>query len=504
MEATSFADPLLFFLNDTSEYSMYYRGFTTTAPASFSLGKLFVWLAVLGGLTLLACLCVIKRKAEQAGISGRCHTMTYILVTVTEFCSFTLVYTSFDTSSRLLAFCMAALSGILVYGIWNTAFLHTSGGRIKVLVKAFLQIAAGAFVFIVIAAGGSIVKGILPSTEKVTEAAVVYVGNPSYICGETSGSSTGNSYYMVSNFTFSERADIDRVLKLHTELKQMGMLKKESSETDFSATVVPYDIQISYTMSDGSVKTWYYDRASLAILEQMLEEEESDDMQEAMRTVITGGDTGDTTNRAAKAYASGDIYLSNTWYTKPYRISLSDDLRNELRNALADDIIDQTVSERYFPGEDAIGVILFSANGESDIKSFSWNLGNALIYVTKDYTNTIAFLKKHDIISCFDFDGEIESITLQKYDPYGGINGRKKPLSNFFIGYKSDSIDDFIVQVDFGAKQPITDETRLAKLIPRLRSTYNMTEEGYLAAVKLKGSNQYIYKYLPGTVSLTQ
>ena len=123
-----------------------------------------------------------------------------------------------------------------------------------------------------------------------------------------------------------------------------------------------------------------------------------------------------------------------------------------------------------------------------------------MIYVTDEFSHTLDFLEKNHLMYCMEFDGEIESIVLQPYNPYDGINGRKYPMSTLFLGYRSDSLDAFAVQSDFGSKQPIKDPQRVEKLLPKLRSVYNMTRPGYLAAVKLAGSDQYIYKYLPGEV----
>jgi len=228
-------------------------------------------------------------------------------------------------------------------------------------------------------------------------------------------------------------------------------------------------------------------------------------VQDGIRSVVTGALADSSpVNWASKAFASGSVYLSNVWYDKPYRLSLSADARSALLSALAADISRQTAADRYFPQKEALGVLFFTSTGEADIKSYSYHLGNASVYITDDFTDTLTFLENNGLSGCLAFTGEIESITLQKYDPYGGINGRKKPLSNFFIGYRGTSLDDFMVQVDFGAKQPVTDETRIAGLLPRLRSTYSMTREGYLAAIKLKGSEYYIYKYLPGKIDLTK
>jgi|GEM_PF-2281104 len=504
-DITSFADPLLFFLDDTGEYSMYYRGFTTRGPADFSVRKLVLWAVILAVLIAAALFLLQRRKAEQAGMSGQCRVMTQIIVTVTIFCAFSVVYVLFDSGSRRFAFVMALLAAALLYLIWQALFLHTEGNLLRRTVFAAVQVAAAVLVFAGICAAGNMRESDIPETSEIASVSMSYAGDPCYISQETSGSSSGTSYYMVSDYSYDRKDDISKIRSIHSELSDMGMQKKAADENDFSGTVVPYDIQITYSMDDGSRRVWYYDRSSLAILEQMLSLDDSVTVQDGIRSVVTGtlADSSPV-NWASKAFASGDVYLSNVWYDKPYRLSLSADARSGLLSALAEDISQQSASDRYFPQNEALGVLFFTSAGESDIKSYSYHLGNASVYITEDFTNTFTFLENNGLSECLAFTGEIESITLQKYEPYGGINGRKKPLSNFFIGYRGTSLDDFIVQVDFGAKKPVTDEARIAELLPRLRSTYSMTQEGYLAAVKLKGSDNYIYKYLPGTIDLTK
>ena len=92
---------------------------------------------------------------------------------------------------------------------------------------------------------------------------------------------------------------------------------------------------------------------------------------------------------------------------------------------------------------------------------------------------------------------QVESVTLQKFDPYIGINGMKYPMGMYFMSYRANSLDEFLVQKDFGTKYTITDEEKVRQLLPGLRNGYYMTEGGYLAAVKIAGKDGYVYMFLP-------
>ena len=500
LEMTSFLNPLLFFWQDAADYSMFYRGLTETKADGFSIRGCILWTVILAVLFVLALTVLKKRKAEQAEMSGQKRMFTVLWMTVPGFVLFCTVWALFADNSRQMAMGLAFFACLLLY-LWQAVCMNRQDRRFRHIRNALIQTA----VVLVIAAGvcrtANLALQKLPDAGDVASASMSYVGNPSYISRETAGNSTGTYHYMTSDYLYTSKEDIAKVEELHQKLSSLGLQPMQENEKSLSETVVPYDIKISYTLKNGRTKEWYYDRASLQLLEDMLCLEESETVKKGIRRVMSGSQESDgQVNWAQKAYAEGEVYLSDIWYAHPYRLDFDGESRRELLAALAEDISNQTVSQRYFPDKEALGVLFFTSEGESDLESFSWHLGNAVVYVTEEFTNTLAFLEKNGLSYCMEFDGEIESITLIPYAPYAGINGRKNPCSNVFLGYRSESLDDFMIQTDFGDKKPITDAERLRGLTGRLRSTYYMTREGYLAAVKIAGSEKYVYKYLPGSL----
>ena len=213
----------------------------------------------------------------------------------------------------------------------------------------------------------------------------------------------------------------------------------------------------------------------------------------------------------SEAFAAGNIYVADPWLSEVSEITLGEKKRAELLAAIAFDTASQSVEDRYFPEKEISARLLFSLNGEGDLETFSYNASNASVWLTSSYRKTAALLSEWGVDVKIDgtaemertgssgaaLQPEIESITLQKFDPYASMNKISDPMSILFLSYRSASDDDFPLRQDFGTRPELTDANQISEIAPALRSTYFMSGGGYVAAVKLSGSDQYIYKFLP-------
>ena len=119
------------------------------------------------------------------------------------------------------------------------------------------------------------------------------------------------------------------------------------------------------------------------------------------------------------------------------------------------------------------------------------------MYVTEEYRSVLKWLDDNELTAMIEKEPEIESVTLQKFDPHmGSIDKFDHPLSMYFMSYRSYSLDDFIIQKEFGNKYTITDPQKISELESGLRNGYFMSRGGYLAAVKIKGIEGYIYMFI--------
>lgn len=491
-------NPLCFFYQNLKKYNMFYQGLTEVVPEDFHISLLCGWSLVLGLLIFFGWILIRCRKAEQSEMEMFYKFLHNIFIFVISLTVFSEILVLFYENNEITAGLLGILSAALFLILWQKIVWRQEKNRMVIWKSGICMIAIGVTVVFFVTCFNVSYRN-LPKETKIKKVSVSYVGHPSYLYEETEGASFGSGFYMNTLYDFTEEEDIHQILSFHQKMRELGMQKKEYHKGDFADAVVPYDICFIYELEDGKTKTWYYDRASLSILEKMLYMDEMEPVKEGIQTVINGtAETENTALWAAEAYRSGRIYLSDIWYAHPYELEMDETERKEFLQALAQDVGNQTVESRYFPEEEALGAVLFTTNGEADLDTFSYQLGNAIIYITEEFTNTLRFIEENQWEECIAFEGDIESITLQAYNPYDGINGRKSPLSNLFLSYRQNSLDAFLVQEDYGAKRSVTDEKRISELLPKLRSVYNMTRGGYLAAVKISGQDGYIYKYLPG------
>ena len=504
LERFSPLNPLLFFLRPSQDAALFYRSLTQTQPGARPWGLCLGWAAAVLALALLALLAMTHRRAEQAGVTGASLPVQALPLFLCSFLAGALTLRFTMAHSRVLAYGAAAGVFAGVHILLRLMGLSTRRGWRYDLAQTGAQMAVAAAMVLVLTTGGLGYQKRVPDAAGVEAVTLSYQGSPNYLGGAVTGSSSGKGYYLRSSYTYTAREDILTVLELHRSFQSTGERPLEGDPSSAGQTVLPCDIQISYTLRGGGELTRYYDRASLDQLTAMLQLDESTAVRAAVDCTIQGLDEEGKwaeahTLSAAAAYRYGGIYISDRWYAAPYSITLSEGQRTELLAAIAADVGQQTTAQRYAPQSPPVGVILFSRNGERDSRSFAYELGSALVYVTDDFSNTLDFLDKHGLRELMEFRGEIESVTLQAYDPYGGINRRKTPYSSYFMAYRTGSADSYLVEEDFGRKRPITDTQKLAELTSLLQNSYFMNDGGYLAAVKLAGEETYVYQYLPAS-----
>ncbi|SDB22251.1 hypothetical protein [Eubacterium oxidoreducens] len=490
-------NPVLFFYPNLKEHYFYYRDLDSTAISFAGSSALLLWTVLLVILFLLCIWSLKKRAAEQAGTIGRKKPLIYLCIFISEFAVFAIGTLTFWDGNRVMAIVIAIFFAVIINCLWHKALFKRALPTGKTMtISCVLTLVIPILATCAITTIANVSYSTLPDAAQIQQVSVTYVGNPSYLATTANGSSNDSSFYLDSLYSYDDADEIETILSLHREMISLGKAELAADDSDFTGTVVPYDIQLTYTLNNGETKTWYYDRASLTILEDFLALDDTTTVSEQIASVLDN--SLEESTPASTAYLEGDIYLSDIWYTDPCYLDITDDARQQLLSALKTDILAVSSNDRYFPEEDALGVLFFTTSGETDLETFAFHLGNAPIFLTSDYTNTLAFLEENQLTDLMTFDGEIESITLQEYNPYGSVvNSRTEPLSNLFFSYKSDDVDSFVVKEDFGSKQAITDPDRIKELTGQLRSIYNMTRSGYLAAVKISGSDDYIYKYLP-------
>ena len=92
-----------------------------------------------------------------------------------------------------------------------------------------------------------------------------------------------------------------------------------------------------------------------------------------------------------------------------------------------------TLDERYFPEESTEAVLMFSQTGEDDSKYFAYHLDNTFLYLTSRYKNTLKWFEENELLQYVKGEQKIESITLQRMNPYIVINIPYYPMGMYFM-----------------------------------------------------------------------
>lgn len=488
-------NPILFFYEDLKEQSVFLRSGTQEFPGDLEFSVLALWCVITICLFAGSYMALKHRKAEITGISGTNGILSELVIGITAFFAGAAVISFLHESLDILAFPAGAGVFLLVHLFWRkTVFSYEITGK-KAAASALVQLAAvTCFVMLLLTDGFGHTSRVLQKGDFVS-ARFSYVGSPNYISVPTMGSSTGNGYYVQCSMELTDPGEIEKLTHIQKEFVKSGKMKKELNTDTFSRTVIPYDIEFSYTDTMGKEYYWYYDRASLSQLAELLKTDEFESVKWSGAAAVEGDVDMAASVWSVQAYQEGSVYISDSRYQKREEISLDEEDRAGLLRAIAEDVKKQTWENRYYPSQEARAVLMFTRTGEHDYEGFSYHLNNTFVYVTEEFTNTLAWLNDRKIY--IQPQGEVESITLQKFNPYESINKLSYPMSMYFMSYRGDTLDNFLIAKDFGKKYTITGSEELSQLSSHLRNTWFMEEGGYLAAVKMSGAEGYSYMFIP-------
>jgi ABC-2 type transport system permease protein len=511
VQITAVFNPLLFFLSEAQDYQTFSVQYPVYRPDAGDWPLLIAWAMVVFVLIMAGRYLLSRRKGEVAGAAGHNAPFLFVVGIVVGLTAFGALFTLLANVNVVLAALCAFAAFIIVSLILfrgplrGTTRLHTTlavmGGESLCLLATVGVVATGGFGY----------SSYVPNVSQVSEVSVSYTGSPDYLAaGFTTATAGSGSYYYSTTYSFDDADDIAAIMAVQDDLIGTSASALASDAQDFGETVVPYDVVITYTMEDGSTVVRYYDRATYDELYALAELDGSQTVANLERAVIAS-DTSDLTtyqsdafarSTAHQVYLNGSIYLSDAYYGSSVLLNCSDEAHEALLTALAEDVATQSVEDRYHPSSTALGILMFSESGQQDAKTFAYAISDTVIYLTDEFTNTLAWIEANGLTSYIEGSGSsIESLSFQRYDPYTSVNDVTSPASALFMGYRSTSSSSFIVTKDFGTAYTTSDATELAETLPSLRNTYFMNESGYLVCAKLTDGSGYAYFYLPDSAA---
>lgn len=509
LQALSCVNPALFFADEAASHMRFIVQHPVYAPEDGNWLLVAAWAAVFVALLALACAATCRRRGERAGIAGLSPVLSVVVGVVVGLAAFGVTFTVL-ASVNVIAACVAAF-----VALWIVALALLRGplrgragwGRTFSIVG--VQTAAVAAALAVVAFGGLGYAGAVPAAGDVQSVKVSYAGTPSYLAASFESAQAGDgSYYFSAEYSFDDADAVEAVRDVHQQLIDTGHAELAENRMDFGSTVVPYDVVIRYTLSDGSELVRYYDRATYDELFALASLDGTRHASELSRAVVSGDVSlvGDDdaqslgSSSARQAFALGDIYISDGLYAKPMLVNCDAKARAELLAALAEDVAAQSVDDRYHPAAGSSrGVIMFTRAGESAADTFAYGIENSVVYLTDEFENTLAWLEAKGLseyVGGVDAS-QIESMTFQRYAPYEAMNKVTTPTSVYFMGYVADTASQFVAMMDWGTKFSTTDASQIAELAPLCRNAYFMDGGGYLVSCKLAGQNKYAYLFIP-------
>ncbi|MGC4017842.1 MAG: hypothetical protein QM793_00415 [Muricomes sp.] len=488
-------NPLLFFYEELQNRSIFLRSGTQEFPSALSYSVLLFWCVILVCLFGGAYMALKYRKAEITGVTGTNTVFSELVIGITAFFTSAVVFSFLYEYLNKLAFLAGTVVFLLIHLFWRKTIFAYDITKKRAVASALTQLAVAACFVVVLTTDGFGHTTRVLQKEDFVSAQFSYVGTPNYLSVPTIGSSTGNGYYVQSRIEITEPQEIKKLTRIQQEFIKTKRAKRQLNKKVFSKTVVPYDVEFSYKDSMGKEYYWYYDRASMDQLAALLAADEFESVKRGSQKAVKGDIQSISSVWSAQAYKEGDIYLANSRYSKRDKLSLDEEERQSLLDAIAADVKNQTFQDVYYPENEAKAILMFTKTGEHDFESFSYHLNNTFVYVTEQFTNTLDWLEAKGF--SVQQPEQVESITLQKFNPYENINGLSYPMSIYFMSYRGDTLANFLVLKDFGKEYTITGKEELSQLSSHLRNTWFMNEGGYLAAVKTEGVDGYAYMFLP-------
>lgn len=505
--ATAVANPLLFFSAEASAHQLFKVQHPVYYPPAGNWQLVAVWAVAMVVVVLLARMLFRRRHGERAGIAGLSLPLTLICGIVLGLAAFGGAFTLLASLNLVAAVVVSFMAFWIVSAVLMAGPFKGPAPSRQPLIAVAAESAALACVLAAVGTGGLGYAQAVPEDADVESVSISCTGTPSYLAVPFQSATAGDgAFYVSASYTYDDAAAIDLVRDVHRKLTVTGG-QPLAEASKFSDTVIPYDVVVHYQLKNGGELVRYYDRASLGELEQLAELDGTSRAGSLTRATVSGDtsllsddDASALANSTPRqAYAMGDTYLSDPLYAAPQLLNCDAQARSELLSALAEDAAKQPVEDRYHPQGACRGVLMFTQRGDVAADTFDYSIDNAIVYLTDSYTQTLAWLDAKGLSGYLVSPGadEIESMTFQRYSPYEGMNDPSKPLSAYFMSYKSNQGLQFITTKDFGTKYTEDDPEKIAELLPLCRNSYFMDDGGILASCKLKGQDAYTYLFIP-------
>jgi len=505
-------NPILFMFNDAASAGALSREsvqdkFVWEAPGY---GGIALWLALAAAVFALGIVLFQKRKAEICGFLGTNKWLNFLITFLIGFFPFCLSV-RYNDNSILLGVVIGAGIYTALYLIIDFALIRNFREWAKGLVKLPVHLGASIIIAVIFYTGLFGFSSRVPAVDKIKSADITAASYTGIVQTEAANFFAGEFLQSVGVAGpiegFHSEKDLQSLTKLHRMIVKAGKI----SADDKIGTVV----RIVYHLENGRTVRRYYQAATAGILNDMLSLDETDRYRELVKRNLTEPvkkSDSEKTKSAKELFQSPSsaINVIPNHLNKKNVIDISAQQREELLAALAKDLTSQTVQQRYYPKEPAIGAIQFSMNFEKEYFNpyapmdkmapeylSLADYGAVSIPVTGDMANTLEFMKANGLSELFENTDDFEFISAQV------ISAR--PGSPTAFGYGIEMTQHFMGgwsknRVDYGSftnAYKTTDQAVLKTMAENAHISYFNGNDGYYVRFELASGGGYTTMYVP-------
>ncbi len=476
--------------------------------------EIFIMLTVAILFGILGWFLLKKRRAEIAELPNANNLLS---TAVSLLAAISLPSCIFLVNRSIGSMILFAVMIILIYCVLASLFRGTARKIYKLLPVSFIAVFASFIFCIVCFFGGLGYSSYIPPIDNIDCVQISYPGHPQYAPANYGYTVQQNSAYYyhytsLDNLTkLTDKEDIETAVQIHRALIEDGSRDITEEKADnYGETSVYSDIYITYTLKNGHQITRFYRALKLSTLEAVLELELTNEYRSLLESKLRyfcEDKTGwSDETRLAQIFSQSAIYASDNLFSNLTHVSLSDDEKNKLFEAIIHDKSDDTIKERYRSPEECIGVLIIS-NGTVDMENQDgYTLHNSLdyfgrppeanhIYVYENDLETIAFLQEKDCLDFFDKAYTITKMELYQFPLYPSQEWRQGHAYNrcFYSRIDTNMASDgnpFVREVS---------EDEYDKILRDVRLTY-LADGGDLVlitTINADGEERIVTKYLP-------
>jgi hypothetical protein len=287
-------------------------------------------------------------------------------------------------------------------------------------------------------------------------------------------------------------------------------LHRALASSGFNGGISNYTL-VKYTLKDGRTVTRFYRTATAQTLQAMLALDDTSAYLNIVAATFENpvADPDLQVDVAASVFTSDIVYLTGPLSTQATRLDA--DTLAKVRKALAEDLINQSYQERYFPATLETCTLIFTTDRWGPTTYFPENakvvdLGDmgmmATISLDAAYPQTLAVLA--DSLPKIQ-SSDIEWVRLgPNYGDVLAEHTLNPNVSPFFVGFvgSQNNMEYYMDQAISYAGTPspaITDASRINELYAVSRNFSFAADGGQLLFVKLKGADEVTVRYIPAS-----